>query len=201
MTARSGVEPHDGSGETTNSNAARAGNTGGGWHPNNRLLVKAEAPALSPLNVAQDDRIQSEIQAPNWGRTNFRQYATGCFRSQQGSGMDPFNNLIDRHAAMKRMIWSAEIRPIEKLIVVFALQYSDPAEYPVPEGILPFAHVRLAELSDFIGASIPKTRDALSSLEKIGILQVTEIIVDGIKGLNLSPDLDAIGDAFLKREG
>lgn len=115
--------------------------------------------------------------------------------------MDPFNNLKDRHAAMKRMIWSAEIRPIEKLIVVYALQYSDPTDYEAPEGILPFAHVRLAELADFIGASVSKTRDALAALEKLGILQVIEINVDGIKGLNLVPDLDAIGDAFLKREG
>ena len=116
--------------------------------------------------------------------------------------MDPFNNRNDRHAAMWRMIWSADIRPIEKLIVVYVLQHSDPARWgDLPEDILPFAHVRLAELADFIGASVSEVKTALSTLQVRGFLEIIEINVDGRKGLNLIPGFDAIGDAFLKREG
>ena len=82
MTAHSGVEATGKTGETTNSNAARAGNTGGGWHPNNRLLVKAGAIRFETSNVSQSDGISVGFQAPIGHKTNLQRYFPVRARSQ-----------------------------------------------------------------------------------------------------------------------
>jgi hypothetical protein len=45
-----------------NSNAARAVNTGGGWYPTNRVLVKAGAAALEPSHVPEDGWLLPQLQ-------------------------------------------------------------------------------------------------------------------------------------------
>jgi hypothetical protein len=116
--------------------------------------------------------------------------------------MDPFNNLVDRHIAMRRMVWSVDVRPIEKLILLYAIQCSDPEgtppEYTLPEGVPPFAPLRnVPELADWIGASVPATKAALSFLHAKGFL----VTVCPPSGLNLAPDFEAIAAAFMAREG
>jgi hypothetical protein len=109
------------------------------------------------------------------------------------------DDLNDRHQMMRRMVWSVDVRPIEKLILLYAIQYSDPADYDAPpEGIPPFASLRnVAELADWIGASVPATKAALSSLHAGGFL----VTVNPPSGLNLAPDFEAIAAAFVVREG
>jgi hypothetical protein len=87
MGAHSGVEAPDKTGEDTNSNAARACNTGGGWHRNNPVLVKAGADRIETSCVSQGDGISNGFQAPIRLRTNLQRYFPVCARPQQESGM------------------------------------------------------------------------------------------------------------------
>jgi hypothetical protein len=117
--------------------------------------------------------------------------------------MNPFNNLEDRHTAMRRMVWSVDVRPIEKLILLYAIQYSDPEgtppEHALPEGVFPFAVARLAELADFIQAPVPETKAALAALQSRGLLSVGNF--PSRHGMTLTPDFEAIAASFMVREG
>jgi hypothetical protein len=85
MTARYGVEPLGKTGEDTNSNAARACNTGGGWHRNNPVLVKAGAIRNETSNVSQSDGISIGFQAHFGHRTNLQRYFPVRARSETWS--------------------------------------------------------------------------------------------------------------------
>jgi hypothetical protein len=175
--------------ETTTAEALEAlrpaGYPAGGW------LVQAGAAALEHWYGFQIADLCALFQGA------FRGAASALNR---GSEMDPFNNLVDRHVAMRRMVWSVDVRPIEKLILLYALQYSDPADYEAPpEGILPFAWVRnVAELADWIGASVPEIKAALSFLHAKGFVEVGR---HSATALDLTPNFEAIAAAFMAREG
>lgn len=83
MTAHSGVEAPGKTGETTNSNAARACNTGGGWHRNNPVLVKAGTGRIETSVGSQCRGLSNGFQASIRLMTNLQRYFPVCACLQQ----------------------------------------------------------------------------------------------------------------------
>jgi hypothetical protein len=116
--------------------------------------------------------------------------------------MHDFDTPEGRCLAMRTMVWSIDLRAVEKLILLYAIHYSDPYYGEPPEDGFPFVPVMVAELADCVGATVPEIKKALSVLEARGFLKVILPAShrNSWKGLDLVPEFDAISRAFYDRE-
>lgn len=107
--------------------------------------------------------------------------------------MDP-NNLFDRHRMMRRMVWSLPLRPVEKLALIWALQFSEPADYDPPPDHDPVAAPMPDELAGWLCVSGAEVERALRNLSAYGYLDVERGADSGC--LFLTPRFDAIARVF-----